>query len=95
MSWQKFIEILFRFGLIINAALFIPQILKLFKTKNTEGLTMLTFFGFNCIQILGILHCYFNRDYFPMLGWIVSLCTCGSITLLIIFYRYSYKWRKS
>lgn len=87
MGYQKLIEVLFGFGLTINAALFIPQILRLFKTKNTEGLSILTFLGFNCIQVLGILHCYFNKDYFPMLGWIASLCACGSITLLIMLYK--------
>lgn len=81
------IEALFGFSLVINATLFIPQIVKLFKTKDADGLSFFTFLGFNCMQFLGALHCYLKEDYLPMLGWIASLFTCGVITILIIFYR--------
>ena len=87
MDYQKIIEVFFSFALTINAALFIPQAFRLFKTKNTGGLSILTFLGFNCVQLLGVLHCYFNQDYLPMLGWAASLGTCGAVTLMIIFYK--------
>lgn len=87
MDYQKIIEILFSCALTINAALFIPQIFRLFKTKKTEGLSFLTFFGFNCVQILGVLHCYLHRDYLPMIGWVASLVLCGMVTAMIVVYK--------
>jgi MtN3 and saliva related transmembrane protein len=87
MGYQKIIEILFSCALTLNAVFFIPQIIKLWQTKDGESLSLLTFFGFNCVQILGILHCYFTKAYLPMLGWVISLGTCGCVTLMIIFYR--------
>lgn len=87
-SYKLLIAGLFSFSLGINSLLFVPQMLKLFKTKNPNSLSFLTFLGFNCVQFLGVLHCYLIKDYFPMIGWLASLITCGTITLLILFYKY-------
>ena len=48
-NFEKIIEILLSFALTANAALFIPQIFRLLKTKNTTGLSLITFLGFNYI----------------------------------------------
>jgi len=87
MDCHKVVEILFSFALTVNAALFIPQGLKLFKTQNPQDLSLLTFLGFNILQLLGILHCYLQKDYSPMLGWLASFITCGAITLMIVYFR--------
>lgn len=87
-NFEKIIEILLSFALTANAALFIPQIFRLLKTKNPTGLSLITFLGFTFIQLLGSIHSYLIRDYLPLIGWFASLWACGSISLMIIYYRY-------
>jgi MtN3 and saliva related transmembrane protein len=93
-NFEKIIEILLSFALTANAALFLPQIFILLKTKNSTGLSLLTFLGFTFIQLLGSIHSYIIRDYFPLIGWFASLCVCGGVTSIIIYYRYLYKRKK-
>ena len=72
-AWIKsFIEIMFGLGMFLNALLFIPQAIRLFRAKNTAGLSLLTFAGFNVIQLFTILHGYLNKDYILMLGFLLS-----------------------
>ena len=40
---QEIIEIIFSSALFVNAMLFIPQILKIWKTKDAAGLSLITF----------------------------------------------------
>lgn len=82
------IELMFGLGLFFNAALFIPQIIKLYKTKNSQGHSLLTFAGFNLIQLFTLLHGYLRKDYLLMFGFVLSLITCGIISFMIIYYRY-------
>jgi MtN3 and saliva related transmembrane protein len=81
------IEVLFSLGLFVNAALFVPQIVKLYHTKNTEGLSLITFVGFNLIQLLAILHGVIHHDPVLITGFCLSLFSCGTVTLLLIWYR--------
>jgi len=83
----SFIEIVFSLGLFINALLFVPQTIKIYKTKNVAELSLLTFAGFNIIQLFTLLHGYLHRDYILMGGYVLSLITCGAVTCFIIFYR--------
>jgi MtN3 and saliva related transmembrane protein len=53
----------FGMAMFINAALFLPQVIKLYKTKSTKGLSLITFIGFNIIQLSSILHGYIRKDY--------------------------------
>jgi len=39
------------------------------------------------MQTLAVLHGYLERDYVLMLGFLLSLITCGAVTSLIIFNR--------
>ena len=89
MELKYFIEIVFSLGLFINALLFIPQIVRLFKTKNSQGVSLLTFAGFNVIQLFTILHAYLHKDYLLMIGFLLSIITCGVVTFMIILYRKS------
>jgi len=84
---KTFIEIWFSIGLFVNAALFVPQIYKLFKVKDPSGLSLLTFGGFNLIQLPILLHGYIIGDYLLFWGYLLSLLTCGAVTLLIIYYK--------
>jgi len=87
-AWIKyFIEIMFGLSMFVNALLFIPQAIKLWQTKNTKGVSLLTFAGFNLIQLFTILHAYLNKDFILMFGFMLSLVLCGIVTTLIVFYK--------
>lgn len=86
--WLKdLVEFIFGFGLFLNAGLFIPQIISLYKAKSSKGISLLMFLGFNFIQLSTILHAYYQSDYLLMIGYILSLLSCGMVTSLIIVYR--------
>lgn len=87
MLWKNLIEIIFSFGLFINAMLFIPQALKISRTKNAKGFSLITFSGFNIIQTFAFLHGCLHKDYILAFGMLMSLITCGTVTILIIKYR--------
>lgn len=82
-----YFEIFFIIGTFLNAAFFIPQILLLYKTKKTAGLSLPMFLGFNFIQLVTAIHGYIVKDYVLMGGYILSFITCGTVTLLIIIYK--------
>ncbi len=87
MWFKDFIEVAFSLSLFINALLFVPQILKLIKTKNSEGLSLLTFGGFWLIQLFMTLHGILRGDILLVVGCLFSLLTCGCVVLLIVFYK--------
>jgi MtN3 and saliva related transmembrane protein len=80
------VAIVFGFGMLINAALFVPQAWHLWKTKRADGISVLSFAGFNTLQLIGVIHGWFQRDYALMTGMFVSLLTCGSVTALAACY---------
>lgn len=86
---KNFIEFGFGAALFFNAVLFLPQIIRLFKIKNGEGLSLLTFSGFCLIQVFVILHGFVVRDYLLIGGYTLSLVMCGTVTFLIVFYRFN------
>ncbi|MBA3537884.1 MAG: hypothetical protein H0T84_14970 [Tatlockia sp.] len=82
------IEYGFSISLIINAALFIPQIIALLNSKSAEGVSLLTFAGFNVIQLFILLHGLIIKDYLLVAGYLLSLLSGGIVTVLVIYYRY-------
>jgi MtN3 and saliva related transmembrane protein len=91
-AWFKdIVEIIFSISMFINAILFIPQAIKLFKTKNSQGLSLLTFLGFNCFQFFTALHGFLTKDYILLFGFILSFLTCGVVTVFIILYSHKAK----
>ncbi|GHT96192.1 hypothetical protein FACS1894122_14340 [Alphaproteobacteria bacterium] len=86
---EYFIEVVFGLGMFINAALFIPQAIKIYKTKNTDGVSLATFAGFNTIQLFTVLHGYIHQDCILMFGSTLSLICCAAVTFLIIIYKSS------
>jgi MtN3 and saliva related transmembrane protein len=82
------IEYGFSISLLINAALFIPQIIALIKSKSAKGVSLLTFAGFNAIQIFIMLHGLIIKDYLLAIGYFLSILSCGMVTVLVIYYRY-------
>ena len=88
MTWTTvIIESIFGAGLFINAALFVPQAMKLFRQKDSRELSLTTFLGFNVIQLFTALHGILFKDYLLTAGSILSFFTCGTVTILISYYR--------
>lgn len=84
---ERFVELMFALSMFINAALFVPQAVKIYRTKDVSGLSSATFIGFNIIQIFTILHGYIYEDYMLMFGFTLALVTSGIVTVLIFTYK--------
>lgn len=82
------IEYGFSISLLINAALFIPQIITLIKNKSAKGVSLITFAGFNTIQIFTMLHGLIIHDYLLAGGTLLSIITCGTVTVLIFYFNH-------
>ena len=78
---------IFGLGLMVNAGLFIPQAIKIIKTKSAKEVSLITFAGFNIFQITGILHGIYQNDPYLLTGMIASFLACGAVTGSAIVYR--------
>jgi MtN3 and saliva related transmembrane protein len=65
----------------------VPQVLAVWREKTDEGISLITFGGFSVLQVIGIVHGAYQRDWSLILGMVASLLTCGSVTALTFFYR--------
>ena len=83
-----FIDVVFGVGLFINAILFIPQIVALWRKKHADDVSLLTFAGFNIINIFTVLHGVTVGDKWLIIGYSFSVTTNTIVTLMIIWYRY-------
>lgn len=83
---KEVVAFIFGLGMMLNAALFVPQAVHLWRTRTAEGVSLLSFAGFNSLQAIGALHGYFEHDYALMIGMLASLMTCGSVTILAVRY---------
>jgi MtN3 and saliva related transmembrane protein len=79
---KQAVAFVFGLGMVLNAALFVPQAIHLWRTRTSQGVSIVSFAGFNTLQAIGALHGYFQHDYALMVGMLASLLTCGSVTLL-------------
>jgi MtN3 and saliva related transmembrane protein len=84
---KDIVAILFGLGLFGNAALFVPQAIALWRKKTDEGISLITFAGFNILQVIAIVHGVYQQDLALIVGMIASLITCGSVTVLTLYYR--------
>lgn len=84
---KQAISVLFGLGLLVNSLLFIPQLIQVWRRRSGENVSLLTFGGFNVLQIIAIVHGYLEHDTSLMLGTLASLITSGSVTVLCTFYR--------
>jgi MtN3 and saliva related transmembrane protein len=83
---KHIVALIFGFAMVLNACLFVPQAWHLWRTKSAQGVSVLSFAGFNALQLIGAAHGYFQQDYALMAGMAASLLTCGSVTLLAAYY---------
>lgn len=81
------IQLLFSAGLFLNALLFIPQAIQIIREKSAKGVSLLTFLGFLLIQFSIVLHGFVVKDYLLVVGYIVSMVTCGTVIVLVLRYR--------
>jgi len=84
---KQVIAWLFGAGLVMNALVFVPQALRIRRERSARGVSLLTFAGFNAMQLVGTLHGYFQHDPMLMLGMLASFLTCGAVTLLACLHR--------
>jgi MtN3 and saliva related transmembrane protein len=88
---KQIFDVLFGFALMGNAALFVPQALAIWRKKSDEGVSLITFGGFNLLQAIAVVHGFYWHDLALIAGMIASLITCGAVTILTIVYRVARK----
>ncbi len=81
------IEMMFGLGMFINAFLFLPQAFRIYKEKSAVGVSLSTFAGFLIIQLFIILHGIIHQDYPLILGFSLSMLTCGLVVAFTLFYK--------
>lgn len=86
--WSYIIEVGFSISLLVNAMLFIPQAKIIYQSKCVKDVSLVTFAGFNMIQLFTVFHGLLIHDYALVLGFFLSLLTCGTVTTLIVYYKY-------
>jgi len=84
---KEIVAVLFGLGLMVNAALFVPQAVKIFKTKSAKDVSLMTFAGFNVLQLIGITHGLLQQDLSLIIGMTASFLACGAVTCLGFVYR--------
>lgn len=84
---QLTVDWLFGIALFINAALFIPQIVRIIRQKSSRDVSLITFNGFLVMQILGILYGVLNGDLTLVVGYGVSLLT----NFILVCVAFAYK----
>ena len=84
---RQAIAVLFGLGLLVNSLLFVPQLIQVWRKRSGQNVSLLTFGGFNVLQMIGIVHGYLEHDTSLVLGMIASLITSGGVTGLCIYYR--------
>lgn len=84
---KQIVAVVFGLGLLGNAMLFVPQALAVWRKKSDEGISLITFGGFNVLQAIGIVHGVYQHDLSLIVGLGASLLTCGTVTGLTLYYR--------
>lgn len=84
---REFVAVVFGLGLLGNAALFVPQVIAVWRKKSDEGISLITFGGFSLLQVIGIVHGLYQHDASLTVGMAASLVTCGSVTALTLHFR--------
>jgi MtN3 and saliva related transmembrane protein len=84
---KDIVAVIFGFALMGNAALFVPQAIAVWRKKSDEGISLITFGGFNVLQAIAIVHGFYQHDLALIVGMVASIITCGAVTFLTLFYR--------
>jgi MtN3 and saliva related transmembrane protein len=84
---KEIITFIFGLGFVFNASLFIPQAIRIIKTKSAKNISLITFAGFNLIQLNSVFYGFYQKDLILMYGNLISFVACGTVTLLATYYR--------
>ncbi|MCP4476376.1 MAG: hypothetical protein GY821_17810 [Gammaproteobacteria bacterium] len=84
---KHIVEFLFSIGLFINALLFVPQFLKIWRRKTANDISLTTFVGFWFIQLSIVAHGLIHHDLILSIGYLISMLTCGSVIVSAIYFR--------
>jgi MtN3 and saliva related transmembrane protein len=84
---KEIVAVIFGLALMGNAALFVPQALAVWRKKSDEGISLITFGGFNVLQAIAIVHGVYQHDLSLIVGMVASIITCGAVTCLTLYYR--------
>lgn len=84
---KEIVAYLFFLGLLCNAALFVPQTLRILRNKSAQDVSVVTFAGFCVLQLIGIWHGYLQGDKYLLGGMLASFISCGTLTALALIYR--------
>ncbi len=87
MDIKEIVAVAFGLGLVVNASLFVPQAARIIRTRSAKDVSLVTFGGFNLLQVVGIAHGYFQRDPYLLLGMLASFLACGAVTVSGLVYR--------
>jgi MtN3 and saliva related transmembrane protein len=87
MALKEIVAVAFGIGLLVNASLFVPQALRILRTKSARDVSLLTFGGFNLLQLIGVAHGWLQGDASLLLGMIASFLACGTVTVSAVVYR--------
>ena len=68
------ITLLFSLALFVNALLFIPQALKLYKEKISTSTPLASFFCFIIIQLSAVMYGFIIHDYIIISGYLLRAC---------------------
>lgn len=71
----------------MQRAAVVPQAVAVWRKKTDEGISLVTFGGFSVLQAIGIVHGVYQHDLSLILGMAASLLSCGTVTLLTVYYR--------
>jgi|SRR6185437_3307751 len=85
---NSLINIIFALALFANGLLFIPQILRLYKNKHAGEISLITFAGFNILNLFAVLHGMVVNDKILIIGYGLSVITNTIVTIMIIKYKY-------
>ena len=84
---QAVINILYEltmYGLVIT---FLPQIIRIIKKRNVEGISLIAFLGFGILQFISAVHGYYTHNTPLLISMILSMIATGIIVLQIVYYR--------
>lgn len=84
---KEVISAIFSIALFINAMLFVPQAIKIFKEKSAKSISLSTFFGFLLIQLAAVLYGIMQHDQVLVYGYLISMLTCSAVILLTLRYK--------
>ena len=71
---------------IITSFQLFPQLYKIYKTKNVNGVSIHSLYLFLITNLLWFLHGYFITDYSLLIGSTIGMII--SISLLILYIKY-------